>query len=287
MQFAEHLVEGLLRGDSQSRAEFYSKLFAVGAITANQIARTENLPLAGREGDVHYVPSNFTAMKAIPATEEPPAPAADREVGPPLQVIAAHRALLLDVTSRVIRREVDRARRGQTTPQKLRAHADAYYDQEFEDLVVDMLLPAVRAQLAWSERADEAATLLRPIVRDHLAESVRQLRACADQHTILADNPDYHLKVGNLLNRWELERADTLADRLLQVGSETAPSLPVLQSRSQKTIAEMQRELQRLMQPTDGELNRQIERQKRQVAEMRKNRLQRESAERVTTLVKN
>jgi hypothetical protein len=47
----------------------------------------------------------------------------------------------------------------------------------------------------------------------------------------------------------------------------------------------MQRELHRLMQPSDAELNRLIAEQRSQVEAMRKKCLQPESAERVSALV--
>jgi hypothetical protein len=147
-----------------------------------------------------------------------------------------------------------------------------------------MLLPAFRTHLAWSERADEASALLRPIVRDHLAESVRQLRAFADQHTILADSPDYHVKIGNLLERWEVERADAFADRLVRLEPSAPDALHVVASAPRRTIAELERELERMMLPTNAELERTIVRQGRQVDEMRKKRRERESDERVATL---
>ncbi|HMO48758.1 MAG TPA: phage portal protein [Rubrivivax sp.] len=42
--FAEHSVEGLLRGDSLNRAEFYSKGLADGWLFADEVRRLENLP---------------------------------------------------------------------------------------------------------------------------------------------------------------------------------------------------------------------------------------------------
>lgn len=165
-------------------------------------------------------------------------------------------------------------------------HAESYYDKDFENLVMDMLLRPVRTHLAWSERADQAPELLRPIVRDHLGESVRQLRALADQHTIMGDSPHYLQKVDDLLNRWEMKRADMFADRIIQLGSNDSRSvLAIAPSGSHKTVAEMQRELHRLMQPSDAELNRLIAEQRSQVEAMRKKCLQPESAERVSALV--
>lgn len=42
--FAEHVAEGLLRGDQAARATFYHSLRIDGALTANQIAAKENFP---------------------------------------------------------------------------------------------------------------------------------------------------------------------------------------------------------------------------------------------------
>lgn len=45
--FAEHAVEGLLRGDSLNRAEFYSKGLADGWMTIDEVRKLENLPKLG------------------------------------------------------------------------------------------------------------------------------------------------------------------------------------------------------------------------------------------------
>lgn len=52
--YAKHKVEGLLRGDSKSRGEFYRSLFNMSAITPNQIAKLEDMnPFDG--GDHRYM----------------------------------------------------------------------------------------------------------------------------------------------------------------------------------------------------------------------------------------
>jgi HK97 family phage portal protein len=46
--FFEFLVDGLLRGDSESRGKFYQVLWGMGAITANEIRLKENMnPIEG------------------------------------------------------------------------------------------------------------------------------------------------------------------------------------------------------------------------------------------------
>jgi HK97 family phage portal protein len=42
--FAEHQVEGLLRGDSSNRADFYTKGIAAGWLLPSEARKLENLP---------------------------------------------------------------------------------------------------------------------------------------------------------------------------------------------------------------------------------------------------
>jgi len=61
--FAELLVDGLMRGDTAARGEFYSKLFNMRSITPNEIRRKENMnPIEG--GDVVYHPLNMEPSDA-------------------------------------------------------------------------------------------------------------------------------------------------------------------------------------------------------------------------------
>lgn len=60
--FAEHNAEGLLRGDSRARSEFYRNLFNVGAISINDIRRLENQNTIGEDGDKHWLQLNMTPI---------------------------------------------------------------------------------------------------------------------------------------------------------------------------------------------------------------------------------
>jgi HK97 family phage portal protein len=59
--FWEWNIDGLLRGDSGSRGEFYSKLLNCGAITPNLIADKENLP-RGEGGNRRYINSTLVPI---------------------------------------------------------------------------------------------------------------------------------------------------------------------------------------------------------------------------------
>jgi HK97 family phage portal protein len=60
--FIEFLMEALLRGDSQARAEFYNKMFRIGAFSTNDIREKENMNPVGAEGDVRYVDGNLMKL---------------------------------------------------------------------------------------------------------------------------------------------------------------------------------------------------------------------------------
>ena len=66
--YFKHIVEGLLRGDAKSRADFYKTMFSIGAMSLNEIREKEDMnPID--DGDKHYVPLN---MKAIEDPEKEP-----------------------------------------------------------------------------------------------------------------------------------------------------------------------------------------------------------------------
>lgn len=56
-------MNSMLRGDMASRAEFYSKLFGVGGLSANQILALEDMDGVGPVGDYHFVPANYVTLE--------------------------------------------------------------------------------------------------------------------------------------------------------------------------------------------------------------------------------
>lgn len=72
--YAKYSLEGLLRGASKERAEFYTKMFQLGALSTNDIRAYEDLsPVAN--GDERYRPLNLGPLGEEKAPEPlPPAP---------------------------------------------------------------------------------------------------------------------------------------------------------------------------------------------------------------------
>ena len=62
--FVEHLVEGLLRGDSAARAAFYKEMFNLGVYSQNDIREKENdNPIPG--GDRYWMPLNMLPLDLV------------------------------------------------------------------------------------------------------------------------------------------------------------------------------------------------------------------------------
>jgi HK97 family phage portal protein len=126
-------------------------------------------------------------------------------------MVAAHRGLIVDAMGRMVRRETEKARRHQATPAKLRAWADVFYAGH-EDICLEALRPAIRAHLAWKQSADDVDTVTSSFVRDHIAESVRQLHTVLEGH----DGDELPAVLDRMLTRWEQQRPDAFADRILR-----------------------------------------------------------------------
>jgi len=139
--FAEHLVEGLLRGDSKTRFDVYNIGRNMGFYSINDIRRMENMNNIP-EGDTYLQPLNMQPVKPTEATPADPA-----ETPQPLEqpinrseVVKSHSLLLHDVAGRIVRREqkaVSKAIRNKES-----------FEEVFKaqsDYMKESLLPVVRA----------------------------------------------------------------------------------------------------------------------------------------------
>lgn len=64
--FVEHLVDGLLRGDIESRYNAYAVGREKGWLSANDIRELENMnPLPGKQGDIYLVPLNMVNAELV------------------------------------------------------------------------------------------------------------------------------------------------------------------------------------------------------------------------------
>jgi HK97 family phage portal protein len=103
--FAEFNLDGLLRGDSAARGEFYSKMFNIGALSQNDIRTTENrnkIP----DGDKYYVPAN---LRPTDVPYEPPAGKTSFGGDEPSSTLKPNnaKAIAVSAAARVLRKETE------------------------------------------------------------------------------------------------------------------------------------------------------------------------------------
>jgi HK97 family phage portal protein len=84
-------VNGLMRGDAKSRAEFYRTMTQIGAMTINEVRALEDLNGIGEDGDEHLVQLNQTTLERIiegtPQAGPTPAEPAEPETEEPNEEI--------------------------------------------------------------------------------------------------------------------------------------------------------------------------------------------------------
>lgn len=62
--YSKHIVEGLLRGDSKARAEFYNALFRMGVFSTNDILKLEDRPGIGEDGNARFRTADLIPLGA-------------------------------------------------------------------------------------------------------------------------------------------------------------------------------------------------------------------------------
>lgn len=123
-------VNGLLRGDSKARGDFYKLLWNLGVLSINEIRELEDLNPIGPDGDKRFVPLNVTTV-ARAGTEESerqqatmPAPADNEDRS---QRQAAAFDVLSDVLKRMWKKEANAARRAAKNATTFLDWLDSFY----------------------------------------------------------------------------------------------------------------------------------------------------------------
>jgi hypothetical protein len=125
--------------------------------------------------------------------------------------MTAHRALAVEAMGRLIRRETEKARRQQSSPDKLKAWVENFYVLH-DDTCREMLAPIVQAHVAWLQSDEDPSALTQALVQAHIEDSTRQLKAVIGSESAI----DFAAALEKLLTRWEADRAAAFADRLFQ-----------------------------------------------------------------------
>lgn len=251
--FAEHLVDGLLRGDIESRYNAYGQGRQNGWLSANDIREMENMnPVEG--GDVYLVPLNMVPADMVsnpqPAGDNDGERAAERRAAiierraeslamSRQRLARSYERLFLDVTDRVIRREIADVRRalkkflGKRNVQDFRAWLENFY-QEHREFWQKQILPvllsyAEQVGLEVGRELDRDPGDIRQFIDEYIAalagresdSSFRQLEALLRE--ALAEEMDPEAMIDERLEGWSESRAAGLArDESIRAGNALA-----------------------------------------------------------------
>ena len=127
---------------------------------------------------------------------------------------AAIRAAVVDDLAWLIEHESDRARRVQSSPDKLRTWLGQFYAGH-EDRIRKILRPSVRAWIVATDHEEALERVLDHFVAQYVEQSQRQLRTVADEST--AETLAGALE--QVFRRWTVERAEFLVSRVLRTES--------------------------------------------------------------------
>lgn len=166
-------VNGIMRGDSQARAEYYSKMFGIGTLTINKILELEDMDPIGPDGDKRLVPMNMTTIDRI-GEEEPPAPSAPVEITEQQQ--AAHGRAIVSIVDRSYRKQRHRAesavKRHEGDREGFSEWLTKYHSDDFKAAVSDSLRPALDVYAAAiNAPADAVPSALSEYTAYHIEKS--------------------------------------------------------------------------------------------------------------------
>ncbi|OPY74927.1 MAG: Phage portal protein [Syntrophorhabdus sp. PtaU1.Bin153] len=222
--FYEHLIDGLMRGDAAARSEYYTKMFAIGGITVNEINELENRNPIGPDGDKRFVPLNMIPLEDAGKAQEPLPAKQKNSLIYRQRLENAYRRIFVDATERVIRKEVKAIRRlAEKHANNWIAAAFAEFYREMPEYIQKQIMPAC---LSYSEaflgmeeelnglKFDDFRAKLDVFVRDFAAKyadglaerNLGELQSSADINKTLSD--------------WEEERAYMLANEQISELSE-------------------------------------------------------------------
>ena len=187
--FAEHLVDGLLRGNQKDRTDAQSKWFSMGALSPNDIRELENKnPYEG--GDEYFIPMNVIPVSAaLTEAEEEELERSKPEnragkikemrkrkaANNRFNIASSYKKVIRDAASRVIRREEADIMRKARKVFNERSAGQAQYFVEWLDEFYDEHPEYLKKQMAppfsaLSEAIDKAASEEVGFEEDHQEE---------------------------------------------------------------------------------------------------------------------
>jgi HK97 family phage portal protein len=235
----EHLADGLLRGDTESRTKALTMQFLNGALNLDEWRAAENRnPLPDGLGQIHFAPVNIQPVEKH--TEEPkpappppaggaPSPSGNGNgtapaVPPPPRrsrgrLRAAGREVWRDAVARVVHYQALATRKAAKRPGQFLAWLDGFAPR-LEQWFCKAALPAARLRAALV--GGDARQAVRKAAADHCARLRAELLEVAG-----ASTPDQlEANVAACVGRWQQERPGEPAEELSGVSQGEVGRLP-------------------------------------------------------------
>lgn len=236
--FVEHLVDGLLRGDSKTRAEALATLRQNGIINADEWRAIENMnPQPDGTGKIYLVNGNMLPVNYVSEKKQEPAARSEtkrdiesRSANKRLRLARSYRAIFQDAAERIVRREkADITKIGfkllgqRNIPQFERWIDDYYADSQawisriispvmrsYADAVQADAANDVNAREGITPEIDEATTnYINSFIVRYTGSSAGQLRQLIRRAT--EENLDIAETITQRLDEWEERRPEKVA----------------------------------------------------------------------------
>lgn len=207
--FAEFLIDGLLRGDIQSRYTAYSVGRQNGWLSADDIRELENMnPLPDGQGKTYLLPLNM-----VPADQTAKVGDMAKEKGlqedkkQKQRFNNAFRHLFQDAITRIIKREradVLRQVRKNKGDEDFGKWLDDFY-AEHEEFIRRNITPVMASYLELSGQNEAVEDTINEYIEKHIRNSINNIR------TIIGSEADKEKALVEMFDMWEGKRTTEMA----------------------------------------------------------------------------
>ena len=228
--YCKFVVEGLLRGDAESRAAYYREMSNIGAMTINEIREKEDLnPLDN--GDQSFVPLNMIPLGQNQSIEDNRSHEhrhhEHRSATERMKIRDRHKPLVKKAADKIVEREVNKIKdvinKELKNEQSFRDEIVDFYSGKFPSEIIDEIKPVIK--MMSSAIADKAAgeigldeynidefvgDFLTSLASQHAGYSRGQLLALMEEAETIEEATEL---VSERLEDWQETRAEKLTQR--------------------------------------------------------------------------
>ena len=173
-QYTQMNLNGLMRGDSESRVRFYAGMRDLGVLSPNDILRMEDMNSLGKEGDKRLVPLNMTTLERAgedraqtprqPFPEQPEEQEEEEQEEEETRAVVDASAMRhivknhCDYFARITMSRIKSARKRLRTDEQLVNWMSSYFAKQ-PTIIRDKLVPVARTYLELSGETMDDETL--------------------------------------------------------------------------------------------------------------------------------